>query len=83
MKIELDKQKKIALLQAIADGAIETDVVTQWGNADLQKRADDDIIKNIIGIESKDDNHTICRRRIELKKCPYNKLATRQTPQNE
>ena len=75
MKIELDKAKKIILLQAIADGAIERDVLADWVQADLSNRTENEIIDNIIRLESADSDHTICQRRYELKKCPYNQLA--------
>lgn len=76
MKIELDKQKKIFLLQAIADGAIETDIVADWGRDNLESISETEIIERIIAIEtSLDTGLNICQRRIELKKCPYNQLA--------
>ena len=75
MKIELDKAKKIILLQAIADGAIERETLADWVQTDLDNRTEDEIIDNIIRLECTDDENTICKRRLELSKCPYNKLA--------
>lgn len=71
MIVKLDKARKIALLEALQSGEIETAIVESW-RSDSQALTDDELENEIVKIElSTNANLRLCEKRIKHGVCPY------------
>lgn len=47
MRIELDREKKLVLLQALKDGYIDSNTIMDWADSRLSNMTDDEIEKEL------------------------------------
>lgn len=77
MIVKLDKGRKIALLQALQSGEIETAMVESW-RTDYTALSDEDIETEIVKIElSTNANLRLCEKRIKHGVCPFETIGKR------